>query len=68
VVVGIVVAVSIGIGVAQSESQDLTVDRYHPGHPAVSEDRQERISELREGEQPAADHRDDLRRVSGPGR
>jgi hypothetical protein len=34
----------------------------------VSEDRQERISELREGEQPAADHRDDLRRVSGPGR
>jgi hypothetical protein len=68
VVFGIVVAISIGIGVAQIDSPDLTVDRYHPGHPTVSEDRQERISVLREGEQPAADHRNDPRRVSGPGR
>jgi hypothetical protein len=65
VVVGIVLAVSIGFGIAQNESQNLNLDRYHPGHPTVAEDRQDRISELRKANQPASE---DPKRSSGPGR
>jgi hypothetical protein len=47
-IVSLATAISIGIGVAQSDTQDLTVDRFHPGHPQISEDRQERVAALRE--------------------
>jgi hypothetical protein len=50
VVVGVVLAISIGIGVAQSNGQDLSLDRYQPGHPTVGEDRQERIADMRDDE------------------
>jgi hypothetical protein len=50
---GIVIARSIGFGIAQSDGADLTVDRYHPGHPKVTEDRQERIAALREADRSA---------------
>jgi hypothetical protein len=46
--VSLAAAISIGIGVAQSEGQDANLDRFHPGHPEISEDRQERIADLRE--------------------
>jgi hypothetical protein len=48
VVVGGVLAVSIGIGIAQSDGQDPTLDRYHPGHPTVADDRQEKIADMRD--------------------
>jgi hypothetical protein len=50
VAAGIAIAIAIGIGMAQNDSPDLTLDRYHPGHPTISEDRQERIAALREAE------------------
>jgi hypothetical protein len=65
---GVAIAFSVGIGIAQSDGSDLTVDRYHPGHPVVSEDRQERIAALREAEQATVEPRPDPKVLSGPGR
>lgn len=67
VAVGVAIALSIGIGIAQSGNRDLTLDRYHPGHPVVSEDRQERIAEL-QGIRHSGEDRVDPKRESGPGR
>jgi hypothetical protein len=47
-IVSLASAVAIGIGIGQAGSQDVTLDRFHPGHPQISEDRQERIAALRE--------------------
>lgn len=68
VVVGIVLAISIGIGIAQNDRPSLTLDRFHPGHPTVAEDRQERVSELREADQFSGERQMDPIRASGPGR
>jgi hypothetical protein len=54
VVLSLAVAVSIGIGMTQSH-QDVALDRFHPGHPEVTGDRQERITALRDAEQVSPD-------------
>jgi hypothetical protein len=53
--VSLAIAISIGIGLAQGNDQDVTLDGFHPGHPKVTEDRQERITTLRDVEQVTPD-------------